>query len=78
MDRAPKKLAMLAPIRCDDGYKAVVEKAASREQRSVADLQRRAVTYYLLQFHGDMVDLHEGEVTDFGALQCDARGRAVE
>lgn len=74
MDRGPKKLAMLAPIRCDDAYKRLVERAAGREQRSVADFLRRAVTHYLLQLHGDMVDLQEGEVTDFGALHCDARG----
>lgn len=74
METPAKKLRMLSPVRCDEVFEGHVKRAALREQRTPADFQRRAITYYLLQFHGDMLDLHEGEVTDFGALHCDARG----
>lgn len=72
MDRAPKKLRMLPPIRYTEEYEGIVKLAAMREGRTVTDFQRHAVTTYMLQFHAGMVDVNDGEVTDFGALQCDA------
>jgi len=59
--QGPKKLRMLSPVRCDETMEALVKRAADREGRSTADLQRRAITFYLLQCHGDMVHLQEDE-----------------
>lgn len=65
---------MLPPIRCTEEYLATVARCSMVEDRKPSAFVRRAVTYYMLQFHPGMVDLTDGEVTNFGALQGDARG----
>lgn len=70
--REPKKLAMLPPVRCTEEYVAQVARCAAAEDRKASAFIRRAVTYYMLQFHPGIVAVEEGEVTGFGALLGDA------
>lgn len=63
---------MLPPVRCTEEYLAQVSRCAATEDRKASAFIRRAVTFYMLQFHPGIVAVEEGGVTDFGALQSDA------
>lgn len=64
---------MLPAIRCTEEYATQVARCAAAEDRNASAFMRRAITQYMLQFHPGIVNLEDEGVTDFGALQRDAR-----
>lgn len=70
---AAKKLGSLPSQRCTEEYELLVRRCADLEHRTVTGFVRHAVTSYMLEHYPGMVQVEDGEVTNFGALQCDAR-----
>lgn len=71
-ERPAKKSGSLPSVRCTEDYELLVRRCADREHRTASGFVRHAVTAYMLEHHPGMLHLEEGEVTDFGALHCDA------
>lgn len=74
VDRQPKKTGSLGNLRCTEEYELLVRRCSDVEGRTVAGFIRHAVTTYILDHHPGMVHVDDGEVTNFGALHCDATG----
>jgi len=71
--RPAKKLGSLPSQRCTEEYELLVRRCADLEHRTTTGFIRHALTSYMLEHHPGMVQVEDGEVTNFGALQSDAR-----